>query len=122
MVNTQYGPCAKTQQLKLFMASAHLSSVWENYCLKSTQVDYTAADGTPYVLGNSVIEGVVGNGNVAASSCISCHAYASFGPTGTPTDTAMRMLPFNPTGKPILGVLAGSRRFAFMWGVREAKQ
>jgi hypothetical protein len=119
--NTQYGACPKTQQLKTLMASAHLSPVWENYCLKSTQVDYTADDGTPYVLGNSVIEGIVGNGTVAASSCISCHAYASFGPDGGPTTRAKRMLPFNPTGKPIPGVLDGSHTFAFMCGLLEAK-
>lgn len=113
--NSQYGACFKTPALKALMASAHLSPVWENYCLKSTQVDYTAADGTPYVLGNSVIEGIVGNGTIAASSCITCHAYASFGPAGKPTVTPM--LPFNPTGKPISAILAGSQTFAFMWGV-----
>ena len=92
----------------------------ENYCLKLTQVDYTTADGTPYVLGNSVIEGIVGNGTVAASSCISCHAYGPR-PNGAPTDAAKAILPFNPTGKPIQGVLAGSRTFAFMWGVVQVK-
>lgn len=113
--NSQYGACLKTPALKALMASAHLSPVWENYCLKSTQVDYTTADGTPYVLGNSVIEGIVGNGTIAASSCITCHSYASFGPAGKPTVTPM--LPFNPTGKPISAVLTGSQTFAFMWGV-----
>ncbi|MGB3549615.1 MAG: hypothetical protein WA993_02920 [Candidatus Binatus sp.] len=116
-VNTQYGSCPKTHQLKTLMSNANLSPVWENYCLKSTEVEYTAADGTPYVLGNSVIEGIVGNGTVAASSCITCHAYASFGPTGKPSSRATAMLPFNPTGNPIPGVLAGSHQFAFMWGV-----
>jgi len=120
-VNTQYGACPKTDPLKALMAKAKLSKVWENYCLKSTQVDYTAADGTPNVLGNSVIEGIIGNGTIAASSCISCHAYASFGPNGAPTKSALKILPFNPTGKPIPGVLAGSRTFAFMWGVVKAK-
>jgi len=76
-----------------------------------------AADGTPYALGNSVIEGLVGNGTVAASSCIACHAYASFGPTGAPTKTATAILPFNPTGKPIQTVLNESRTFSFNWGV-----
>jgi hypothetical protein len=118
--NTQYGACAKTPQLKTLTSSANLSPVWENYCLKSTQVDYTADDGTPYVLGNSVIEGIVGNGTVAASSCISCHAYASFGPDGAPTTRAKRILPFNPMGKPIPGVLDGSHTFSFMWGLLEA--
>jgi hypothetical protein len=119
-VNTQYGACPKTQPLKTLMSNASLSPVWENYCLKSTQVDYTAADGTPYVLGNSVIEGIVGNGTVAASSCIACHAYASFDSTGAPKARVTAMLSFNPTGKPIGGLLAGSLQFAFMWGVLRA--
>jgi hypothetical protein len=42
---------------------------------------------------------------------------ASFGPNGAPTAAAKGMLPFNPTGKPIPGVLAGSKTLAFMWGV-----
>ena len=103
------------------MAKAGLSPVWENYCLKSSQVDFVNSDGTPYVLGNSVIEGIVGNGTVAASSCISCHAYASFGSDGAPTIAALKVLPFNPTGKTISGVLVGSRTFAFNWGVLRAK-
>ncbi len=61
-----------------------------------------------------LVEAIVGNGTVAASSCISCHAYASFGPDGAPTTRVKRMLPFNPTGKPIPGVLDGSHTFAFM--------
>ena len=119
--NSQYGSCAKTPQLKALMTKAGLDPVWENYCLKSSQVDFVAADGNPYVLGNSVIEGIVGNGTVAASSCISCHAYASFGPDGAPTKAALKILPFNPTGKQIPGVLAGSRTFAFNWGILQAK-
>jgi len=115
--NTQYGSCPKTPQLKALMTKANLSPVWDNYCLKSTQVDFTAADGTPYALGNSVIEGIVGNGTIAASSCISCHAYASFGATGSPTASAKAILPFNPTGKQIPSVLAGSHTFSFNWGL-----
>jgi hypothetical protein len=118
--NKQYGPCTKTQRLHTMMTKANLSSVWENYCLKSTQVDFTAADGTPYALGNSVIEGIFGNGTVAASSCITCHYYASFGQNGSPTASARAILPFNPTGNPIADVLKGSRQFAFMWGVLRA--
>jgi hypothetical protein len=120
-VNTQYGACPKTQPLKILMRNANLSPVWENYCLKSTEVDYTSADGTPYVLGNSVIEGIVGDGTVAASSCITCHAYASFDSAGVTKDSVRALLPFNPTGKPIPGVLSGSSTFAFMWGVLQAK-
>jgi hypothetical protein len=116
-INTQYGACPKTQALLSLMTNAALSPVWQNYCLKSTEVNYTAADGTPYVLGNSVIEGITGNGTIAASSCIACHVYASFGSNGAPTAAATAMLPFNPTGNPIPAALAGSLQFDFMWGV-----
>jgi hypothetical protein len=116
-INTQYGTCAKTPALKKLMASAKLSPVWNNYCLKSTQVDYVAADGRPLALGNAVIERVVGNGTVAASSCIGCHVYASFGANGKPSAAATAMLPYNPTGRPIPAVLDGSLKFDFMWGV-----
>ncbi|WP_164002846.1 hypothetical protein [Pyxidicoccus caerfyrddinensis] len=116
-VNTQYGACEKTPQLAAVMAQAGLSAVWNNYCLKSTMVDYTAPDGTPYALGNSVIERIVGNGTVAASSCIACHVYASFGSAGATLPAAQAMLPYNPTGKPIPAVLDGSLQFDFMWGV-----
>jgi hypothetical protein len=115
--NKGYGACEKTPALKASMQKANLSPVWQNYCLKSTEVDYTAPDGTPYTLGNSVIEGIVGNGTVAASSCISCHRYASFGATGAPTAAATNILPFNPTGEPIPTVLTGSKTFAFNWGL-----
>jgi hypothetical protein len=94
-----------------------LSPVWQNFCLKTTQVDYLAADGTPYALSNSVIERIVGNGTVAASSCIGCHAYASFDSNGAPAKSATVMLPYNPMGPPIPAVLAESQTFSFMWGV-----
>lgn len=115
--NAGYGTCEKTPALKALMQKANLSPVWQNYCLKSTEVDFTAPDGTPYVLGSSVIEGIMGNGTVAASSCISCHKYASFDATGAPSKAATKILPFNPTGKPIPTVLAGSKTFAFNWGL-----
>lgn len=118
--NTQYGACEKTARLRAVMAQAHLSPVWENYCLKSTQVDYTAPDGTPYALGNSVIERIVGNGTVAASSCIGCHVYAAFNASGAADSTAAAMLTYNPTGRPDSTVLRNARQFDFMWGVLQA--
>jgi hypothetical protein len=118
--NTQYGACTKTPQLKALMTKGNLAPVWENYCLKSTQVDYIAANGTPNALGNSVIERIVGNGTVSASSCIACHVYASFGSTGAVPSAASAMLQYNPTGKPIPQVLEGFLQFDFMWGVLQA--
>ncbi|WP_319775425.1 hypothetical protein [Breoghania sp.] len=115
--NTQYGDCAKTPALLDLMEEEGLDPVWRNYCMKSTQVTFTAEDGTPSVLGNSVIEGITGGGAIAASSCISCHNYASFSANGAPTKAATAMLPYNPTGNEIPGVLDGSIKFDFMWGV-----
>lgn len=120
-INTQYGACVKSPALQKLMRDAKLSPVWQNYCLKSSQVDYVAADGTPSALGNSVIERVVGNGTVAASSCIACHAYASYDATGAAPASATAMLPFNPTGFPIPAVLKNARKFDFMWGVLQAQ-
>lgn len=119
-INTQYGACEKSPALTALMRAARLAQVWQNYCLKSSQVDYVAADGTPTALGNSVIERIVGNGTVVASSCIGCHAYASFDKTGAPSAAAVAMLPFNPTGRPIPAVLAGARKFDFSWGLLNA--
>jgi len=118
--NTYYGPCLKTDRLTALMTKAGISKVWENYCLKSTEVDYNAPDGTPYALGSSVIERMTGNGTVSASSCIACHVYASFGANGQPTAAASSMLPYNPTGKPLDAPLANSLKFDFMWGVLNA--
>lgn len=119
-VDTQYGPCAKTAALEEILAAAGVAPVWQNYCMKSTQVDYATPDGTPTVLGNAVIERITGNGTVAASSCIACHVYASFGRDGAPTRAATAMLPYNPTGPPISAVLANAKKFDFMWGVLNA--
>ncbi len=115
--NTQYGACPKSARLKTLMTRANLSPVWDNYCMKATMVDYAAPDGTPYALGNSVIERIVGNGTVAASSCIGCHYYAAFNSTGAADSTAVAMLPYNPTGRPDPAVLRDTRQFDFMWGV-----
>ena len=118
--NTQYGSCLKTQQLALMMVKAGLASVWQNYCLKSSMVDFVAKDGTPWILGNSVIERIQENGSISTQSCISCHSYASFGSNGETTSSASAMLAFQPVGKTMAGPLKGSKLYDFMWGVLNA--
>jgi hypothetical protein len=115
--NTQYGVCTKTAALKTMMNKAKLSPVWDHYCLKSSQVDYVNASGIPMVLGNSVIERIVGNGGTHSSSCIGCHVYASFTANGQASASATEILPYNPIGKPAQTVLNNSHQFDFMWGV-----
>jgi hypothetical protein len=54
--------------------AGNLANVWQNYCLKGSQVDFTSPAGIPTLLGNSVPE----NGFVNTSSCLTCHAHAAF--------------------------------------------
>jgi len=114
--NTQYGACTKTPELKRMMRAAGLGEVWQNYCLKSSQVSFTTAAGKPTVLTNSVTERLSVNGELIGS-CISCHAYAAFGANGAPTSAALTMLAYNPVGKPIPSVFENSMPNDFMWGI-----
>ena len=52
----RYNPCVKTAAVKKILADAGLPPLWENYCLKGSQVDFTTATGVPTRLGNSVTE------------------------------------------------------------------
>lgn len=114
--NTQYGDCVKTPELKRMMQAAGLAGVWENYCLKSTQVSFTTQSGKPTVLTNTVTERLSSNGELIGS-CIGCHAYSAFGANGDPTTAAMTMLAYNPMGKPIDSVFQDSMPNDFMWGI-----
>src|SRR5262249_30425568 len=49
--------CVKTNALLDIFKEKGLDSAWGNYCLKGSQVDFTAATGEPTRLGNSVTEG-----------------------------------------------------------------
>jgi len=102
------------------MVKAGLASVWQNYCLKSTMVDFVAKDGTPWILGNSVTERINENGSISTQSCISCHSYASFGSNGETTASALAMLALQPVGKTMAGPLKGSKLYDFMWGLLNA--
>jgi hypothetical protein len=66
----RYDPCVKTAAVKKLFADAGLPALWENYCLKGSQVEFTTATGIPTHLGNSVTE----DGFVATSSCMTCHS------------------------------------------------
>lgn len=113
--NRNYGPCEKTPALKAMMRAAGLSSVWENYCLKGTELDFVRPDGKPQLLGNSVIERIDARIPIARSSCTTCHAYAAFNAQGKPG-----LLDFtntNPIGKVDQDRLKGYVRNDFIWGI-----
>jgi hypothetical protein len=82
--NQNYGPCEKTPALKAMMNAAGLSPVWENYCLKGTEIGFVEPDGKPKLLGNSVIERINSKDPITRSSCTTCHGYAAFNREGKP--------------------------------------
>ena len=86
VANTQYPDCVKSAELSALFAKAGLPKVWNNYCLKGTQIDFVSnqplTKGQPLLDGDSVIERITANVPMNQSSCISCHAYATFGSDG----------------------------------------
>ena len=65
-------------ELKALFKQAGMGPEWENYRLDGAQIDFTDSTGRPTLLGNSVIEA----GFVQTSSCITCHARATFDASG----------------------------------------
>jgi hypothetical protein len=80
-VQNQYPACAKSQALATMFSAAGLASVWNNYCLKATQIDLLSTQnrtiGLPVLDGDSVIERITADVPIGQSSCITCHAYAA---------------------------------------------
>ncbi len=93
----QYPPCDKSPELKKMFADGKLDSVWDNYCLKGTQTDFTTPTGLPTLLGNSVTE----KGFVSSSSCITCHSRASVTATGADAQGAGFIGTASPNGTPV---------------------
>jgi hypothetical protein len=114
--NTDYGPCAKTAALKALLAARHVDPVFENYCLKGTQVDFVAG-ATPTILANSVIERMNKGVAVQNTSCITCHAYAAFDAHGTPN---YAVLPQHPVGMIDPAWLKGFKSHDYLWGILAA--
>jgi len=89
----RYDPCVKTPAVKKLFSDAGLPPLWENYCLKGSQVDYVSATGVPTRLGNSVTENRFAN----TSSCITCHARAAVNAQGQKTTDAGFLDPPEPS-------------------------
>ncbi|WP_074132097.1 hypothetical protein [Bradyrhizobium sp. NAS96.2] len=88
-----YPDCVKTPALAAMLSSADIDPVYNNYCLKGSQVDFVDNVGLDIRVGNSVTE----DGFVATSSCITCHGRAAFKADGTPASQA-GFLSFGPNG------------------------
>lgn len=88
-----YPDCVKTAALTAMLSSADIDPVYNNYCLKGSQVDFVDNVGLDIRVGNSVTE----DGFVATSSCITCHGRAAFKADGAASSQA-GFLSFGPNG------------------------
>jgi hypothetical protein len=78
----QYGECKKSPAVQSMFTNAGINPVWQNYCLKGSQITFVDKGGKPTILGNSVIERINAGVPILQSSCITCHGYASFNKDG----------------------------------------
>lgn len=76
--DTTYPAGELTAELLQLFKRYGLGDEWKNYRLKGSQIDWTDATGRPTFVGNSITE----NGFVNTSSCLTCHANASFDKKG----------------------------------------
>lgn len=74
-------------------------TVWENYVLRGSQIDFVDSTGRPTILANSQIE----EGFEATSSCITCHARATIGKRDPTLGGAADRLDIFASVAPLLG-------------------
>jgi hypothetical protein len=106
-----YGECQKSNALKAMLQNAGTDPIWNNYCLKGSQVSF-AQGGKPTMLGNSIIEPLNANVPIDKSSCITCHGYASFNKTGLGN---FRPLNEHLTGEIDPNKMQGFLGYDFLW-------
>ena len=112
-----YGRCDKTPALLSMLRNAGIDPIWKNYCLKGSQATFVDAAGNPLLLGNSVIEPLNAGIPIARSSCITCHAYASFDKHGEPNTFALASPLNSPIGNVDPDKLKDSVQNDFIWGI-----
>jgi hypothetical protein len=115
----QYGDCQKTPAALAIFNAAGISKVWQHYCLKGSQTTFTTASGEAILLGNTVIEAINASVPILKSSCMTCHAYASFDKTGAPNIPALKG---SYVGNVDPAKLQGYASNDFIWGIVFAPQ
>ncbi|MET3825959.1 hypothetical protein ABIC16_001652 [Sphingomonas sp. PvP055] len=108
----QYGACPKTAAVSAMMTNASVAPVFANYCMTGSQTAFTA-NSLPTLLGSPVIETLNANVALTKSSCISCHAGASFNASGKPGRVNTTIGPNAPA--------SGYIGYDLMWGVLGAQ-
>ena len=121
-VQNQYPACTKSPALAAMFSSAGLAGVWNNYCLKATQIDFlstqNATMGLPVLDGDSVIERITANVPIAQSSCITCHAYAAVTASGcVDAKTNPGLGSPGPVGLVNWAYLQKQKMYDVVWGV-----
>jgi len=112
-----YGKCDKTAAVLSMLHNAGIDPIWKNYCLKGSQVTFVDARGNPVLLGNSVIEPLNAGIPIARSSCITCHAYASFDKHGEPNTFALAAPLNSPIGMLDPDKMKDAIQNDFIWGI-----
>lgn len=121
-VQNQYPACTKSPALAAMFSAAGLASVWNNYCLKATQIDFLSTQngtmGQPVINGDSVIERITADVPIRQSSCITCHAYAAVTAKGCVSlkDNPGLASP-GPIGLVNWDYLKKQKMYDFVWGV-----
>jgi hypothetical protein len=115
--NQDYGECPKTPPLLAMFANVGLGPIWLNYCLKGSQVAFIERDGRPKLLGNTVIDRLNAHIPMARSSCMTCHALASFNRQGE----ASGAFADDAIGDVDRARLRDYATDGFVWGVEHAK-
>jgi hypothetical protein len=96
--------------------------VWNNYCLKETQVDFvstqSASKGKPILDGNSLTERIAAGVPISSASCIACHANASYTVVGSGRSAraaANKAIGDAPIGQ--VKVQSPYMTYDFVWGL-----
>lgn len=112
-----YGDCPKNATLTAMMQNAGSDPIWQNYCLKGSQITFVDGGGNPIRLGNSIIEPLNAGVPISVSSCMTCHAYASFGNGGSINPFALTNPLNSPTGNVDPTKMQGFVANDFIWGI-----
>jgi hypothetical protein len=105
-----------TPALRALMTAANLSPELFNYRLDGVQITFTAPNGHPAFLGNSIIEGENVGMTKDTASCITCHSVSSIQNTGVDGITVLGAMPNAPVG-PQYQVPTGWIARDFVWSM-----
>lgn len=118
-----YSECKKSPELLKLFKDAGVPPVWEKYCLYGSQISFEDSDGKPTVLGKGMSNRLSKEQLQANTSCINCHAYASFNKSGVANSFASAAnLPVTPNGQLDMTFIKDYLTNDFTWGLSQARK